>query len=85
MKTQKVKNIIFLAMAALALVLAPVAVSASDNPVVQNKHIERGEGPSMHEKLYKDLNLSDGQRKLLEENRNKNREQMKTLLMQRKC
>jgi len=77
MTIQKVKNIIFLTMITFALTLTPAA--ASDNPAGQTKHAEQG-ASGVHEGFYKDLNLSDGQRKLLEENRAKNREQMKALV-----
>ena len=67
----KTRRTIISMLAAVAL-LSSVAYASPDKDSGEKKGAK-------HEHFYKELNLTDDQKKALEENKNKNREQMKAL------
>ena len=78
---QKLKSMLFsialiLALSAPAVYAQPGEAESGQKKPVQEKMEAR------HQEFYKDLDLSDSQKKLLEENKNNHRDQMKAMLDQ---
>ena len=71
MAMRKINVVVFLMVAVLVSLSTSVIYAASPIPATQQK-----------QKIYNELGLSDEQKKLLEENKNKHREQTKALFTQ---
>ena len=78
---RKAKVTVFLVIAVLGL-SASITYAASLTPATRQKEESIKRMDAKRLQLYKDLGLSDEQRKLLEENKNKHREQTKALFVQ---
>ena len=80
MNRRKIKIVALLIIAALALSV-PVIYADSDSGknCQQDKGQVKGKMEARRQELYKDLNLTAEQKKMLDENKGKHREQMKAL------
>ena len=79
---RKVKCVTLLIVAVLAGLPASVVHAASPVPAVQQKEEFTKKTDARRQEIYDDLGLTGEQRKLLEENKNKHREQTKALFTQ---
>ncbi len=80
---RKVRIAALLAIGALCLSAPALYAATNDTAPAQEKGFTK-KMEAKRQQLYKELNLSDEQKKLLEENRNKHKEQMKALFSQMK-
>ena len=79
---RKVKVVTLLIVAVLVSLSAYIIYITLSIPVVQQKEAFIKKMDAKRQEIYNDLGLTDGQRKLLEENKNKHREQTKALFTQ---
>ena len=84
MNMRKFEIIALLIIAALAISPPAGYASSSDDSRPQEGKAQDGKMEAGRQELYKDLNLSDAQKKLLGENKRKHREEMKSLFSQMK-
>ena len=82
MSTRKVKIVTILIVAVLVSLSVYIIYITSPIPAVQQKEAFMKKMDAKRQETYNDLGLTDGQRKLLEENKNKHREQTKALFTQ---
>ncbi len=79
----RVKAVVFLIIVMLAL-SSPVVYAVHNDAACQQEKSVKGKMEAGRQELYKDLNLTDEQKKLLEANKAKHREEMKALAGQMK-
>ena len=84
MNTKRCKIIALLIVAAIALSSPAILYASSYNKSSQKENPTAGNMEARRQELYKDLNLSQEQKKLLEENKKGRREEMKSLFSQMK-
>ncbi|MGA2775813.1 MAG: periplasmic heavy metal sensor [Candidatus Omnitrophota bacterium] len=79
---RKVKVVTLLIVAVLVGLSASIIYAASPTPTTQQKETFMKKIDAKRQEIYNDLGLTNEQRKLLEENKNKYREQTKALFAQ---
>ena len=79
MNTKSVKIIALLIIAALALSAPALYADVVAGNSNQREKWSKGKMESKTQELYKDLNLTEEQKKMLDDNKSKHREQMKAL------
>jgi len=79
---RKVKVVTLLIVAVLVGLSTSIIYAASPIPLAQQKEAIMKKMDAKRQEIYNDLGLTDEQRKLLEENENKHREQTKALFTQ---
>ena len=84
MNTGKSKIVTFLMITALIISSPSILQAASHDKNSREENSPPGNMENRRQELYKDLNLSQDQKKLLEENKKSRREEMKSLFSQMK-
>ena len=79
---RKVKFVTLLIVPVLVGLSASIIYAASPNPAAKQEEAFIKKIDAKRQEIFNDLGLTDGQRKLLEENKNKHREETKVLFTQ---